>query len=330
MNKIIKLSAFVLGFAIISHSSFAQEKNEDKEKKKGEDLIIRKKGDTKEKLTIVIDGDNVTVNGKPVDDYKSDDVDIIRGGDHEWEMPFATAVPPMAPRGGWNVIGDDFMHEIHSNKAFLGVMTKESKDGAEITDVTKESPAEKAGLKEGDVITKVNDDKIEDADDLYKAIGKYKPGEKINITYKHEGKDATKSVELSENKQVRAFAWRNGDDNDNNNFNFRMAPGAPYLRGFGGEWSDKPRLGVQVQDTEDGKGVKVLEVEDDEAADKAGLKENDVITQVNGKNVTSVDDIKETMRTVKKGDTIKVTYMRDNKTQTADVKFPKDLKTTDL
>lgn len=322
MNKILKFSAFVFALAI-SSPAFSQEKKEPKKEKGKEssDIIIHKKGDSKEKLTIVIDGDNVTLNGKPIDDYKSDDIDILRG-DHD--MPFALTAPaaPFSPKGGWNLMGDDFMREIHSNKAFLGVMTKEGEGGAEITEVTKESPAEKAGLKEGDVIIKVNEHKIADADDLYKAIGKYKPGEKVNVTYKHEGKEQTKSIELSENKQVRAYSWRNGD---NDNFNFKMSP---HIYNY--NWNDRPRLGVQVQDTEDEKGVKVLEVEDDEPADKAGLKEDDVITQVNGKNITSVDDIKAIMRTMKKGDTLKVTFMRDGKTETADVKFPKDLKTTDL
>ena len=227
-------------------------------RKKSEDIIIHKKGDTKDKLTIVIDGDKVTVNGKPVDEYKSDDVDIIHGDDEFGELRALTA-----PRGGMQMFGDDFMHEIHSNKAFLGVMTKESDGGAEITEVTKESPAEKAGLKEGDIITKINSDKVTDADDLYKAIGKYKPGEKVNVTYKRNGKESTVSVELTENKQVRVYSWKNND----NDFNFKMPPGTPY-KWNGSDWNDKPRMGIQVQDTEDGKGVKVLEVEDDEAAEK--------------------------------------------------------------
>jgi serine protease Do len=322
MNKILKFSSFALALAI-STAAFSQEKKEPKKQKEDGDVIIHKKGDSKEKLTIVIDGDNVTLNGKPIDEYKGDDVDIVRG-DHD--MPFALTTPPMAPKGGWNLMGDDFMREIHSNKAFLGVMTKEGEGGAEITEVvSKESPAAKAGLKLGDIITKINDDKISDADDLYKAIGKYKPGEKVNVTYKREGKESTVTVELSENKQIRAFSWKNGD---NNGFNFKMNP---RTYGWNGDlFNDKPRMGVQVQDTEDGKGVKVLEVEDDEPADKAGLKEDDIITQVNGKNVTSVDDIKEIMKDVKKGDSLKVTFMRDGKTETSDVKFPKDLKTTDL
>src|SRR5690349_24440189 len=175
MTSILKLSAITFILSAASVAVFAQEKTEPKEKKESGDIIIHKKADTNEKLTIVIDGDKVTVNGKPVEDYKSDDVDIIRDGDES----FAFAAP-MVPPGNMNVMGDDFMKEIHSNKAFLGVMTKEGDGGAQITEITKESPAEKAGLKEGDVITKINSDKVEDADDLYKAIGKYKPGEKVN------------------------------------------------------------------------------------------------------------------------------------------------------
>ncbi len=334
MKTITRSSAFVLVLALTAGQLFAQNKVKTApEAKKDENIIIRKKGDSNEKITVVIDGDKVTVNGKPIDDFKSDNVDILRNEDLRMDMPMTmTLNAPMPPEGGWKMFGDDFMREIHSNKAFLGVMTKESEEGAVITDVTKESAAEKAGLKEGDVITKIGDDKITDADDLYKAIGKYKPDEKVTITYKRGGKENAASATLAENKQVRAFSWRNGDDN---NFDFKMNPGvAPRIRGWNGDGDfgndDKPRLGVQVQDTEDGKGVKLLDVDDDEPAGKAGLQEDDIITAVNGKSIISVDDLKEKMKDVKKGDSIKVTFSRDGKTQTADIKFPKDLKTTDL
>jgi len=321
MNRIAKLPVLFFAVIISASHAFGQEEQKDKEKK-GEDIVIHKKGDTKDKLTIVIEGDKVTVNGKPVDEYKSEDVDIIHGDGEFGDLRALTA-----PRGGMQMFGDDFMREVHSNKAFLGVMTKESDSGAEITEVTKESPAEKAGLKEGDIITKLNNDKVADADDLYKAIGKYKPGEKVNVTYKRNGKESTTSVELTENKQVRVYSWKNGD----NDLKFKMPPATPYIHEWNGsDWNDKPRLGVQVQDTEDGKGVRVLEVEDEEAADKAGLKEDDIITEVNGKNITSVEDVKEIMKSAKKGDTLKITFLRDNKTETATVKLPKDLKTTDL
>ncbi|HRH47497.1 MAG TPA: PDZ domain-containing protein [Panacibacter sp.] len=334
MNKIVKSSVLLLAVILTAGEIHAQNKMKTKpDNKSAENIIIRKKGDSKEKLTIVVDGDNITVNGKPVDDFKSDDIDIIRNEDM---MPMGMSMnAPMPPEGGWKMFGDDFMKEIHSNKAFLGVMTKKADDGAKITEVTKESAAEKAGLKEGDVITKVGDEKIEDADDLYTAIGKYKPEDKVTVTYKRDGKEGKVTATLAENKQVRAFSWKNGDGGGNS-FNYNINPRiAPRIRGWNGDgdfdWNDeKPRLGVQVQDTEDDKGVKLLEVDEDEPADKAGLEEDDIITQFNGKNITSVDSFKEMMKDVKKGDTIKLTYLRDGKSQTADVKFPKDLKTTDL
>ena len=73
-----------------------------------------------------------------------------------------------------------------------------------------------------------------------------------------------------------------------------------------------------------------MEAEEESAAEKAGLKEDDIITKVNGKDINSVDDLKESIKDVKDGDTIKVNYLRDGKSQSVDVKFPKELKTIDL
>ena len=43
-----------------------------------ENIVIHKKGPVKEKITVVIDSNNITINGKPVDDFKSDDIDVIK------------------------------------------------------------------------------------------------------------------------------------------------------------------------------------------------------------------------------------------------------------
>lgn len=328
MKALIKPFLFSLMLAC-SLNVIAQDEKTETTEKKHSDLIIRKKGDSKEKMTIVIDGDKVTVNGKPVEDYKSDDLDIMKDAGDDL---FAFAMPPMPPMasGGFN---DDFMREVHSNKAFLGVMTKKVTDGASITEVTKESAAEKAGLKEGDVITKINDAKIEDADDLYQTIGKYKPEDKVTITYKRAGKENKVDVKLGENKQVKVFSWNNGDMGKEKNFRFDVAP---RVNGYGNgysynySWNKKPRLGLQVQETEDNKGVKVLDVDEDEPAGKAGIEEDDIITTINGKTISSLETLKESMKDVKDGDTMKFTILRDGKAQTINVKFPKELKTTDL
>lgn len=323
MKALIKPFLFFLSLSIATGLVAQDEKAATTEKKQS-DVIIRKKGDSKEKMTIVIDGDKVTVNGKPVDEFKHDGIEINHLDDlYEAPFPPDMAFAPMAPGPGFNMMGDDFMREIRSNKAFFGVMTKKVADGAEITEVTKESAAEKAGFKVGDIITKVNDDKIADADDLYQTIGKYKPEDKVTVTYKRAGKENKATVALGENKQVRAFAWK-GSPDENFNFDFKTAPRYNY------SWNRKPRLGLQIQETEDSKGVKVLDVDEDEPAGKAGIEEDDIITSVNGKAISSLETLKETMKDVKDGDTLKFDILRDGKAQTINVKFPKELKTTDL
>jgi serine protease Do len=229
---------------------------------------------------------------------------------------------PAFKSGDWNMFQNNFGKDIKSNKALLGVMTEKTDEGAKITDVTDESPASKAGLKEGDIITKLNDDKIEDGDDLYKAVGKYKPEDKVTVTYKRDGKEATVAVTLQKNSELRIYGLNSG-----NNFNLRVSPDIA-VRGYA--MRGKPRMGAQVQDTEDGKGVKVLHVEDESPVDKAGIQEDDIITTVNDKPITSVDDLKAAVKDGKEGDTFKVTYLHGTETKTVTVKYPKELKTTNL
>jgi len=301
-------------------------------KKSGnENIVIHKKDSTKEKITVVIDGDKITINGKPVDEFKSDDVDIMKQDwdneigsaySYDGDMPMMAPTPPSAPEV--EAFSRDMARKIRSNAAFLGVMTEKAEKGAKVTEVTKGSSAEKAGLKEGDVITKIGDDVVTGPDDLYKAVGKHKPDEKVLITYLRDGKQMTANATLGKSEQVRVYSWNSPDGQG---FGRTYPPS-----NFHFSWDNKPRLGISAQDMEDGKGVKILDVDDDDdsPAAKAGLKEDDVITQVNGKAITSTDELRESLKDVKKGDTVKITYKRNNQTQTIDVKFPKELKTIDL
>lgn len=326
MNKNLK-SLVLMPSLLFSLASLHAQNDESDKDIKNENIIIHKKNPTKEKVTVVIDGDNITVNGKPVDDFKSADIDIIKQGSADdydnyafgyGGSPVIAPVPPNA-----ELFRKDMMQKIKSNKAFFGVMTEKTDKGAKITEVTKGSAAEKAGLKEGDIITKIGDDAIADPDDLYKAVGKRKPDDKITVTYLRDNKNATASATLGKSDQMRVYSW----NAPNNDFNFKnFGPG-----NFSFAWGDKPRLGVAAQDTEDGNGVKILEIDDEDSpAAKAGLKEDDIITQVNGKAIASTDDLRDAVKNLKKGDTVKITYKRNNQTQTVDVKFPKDLKTVDL
>lgn len=337
MKSMIKLAATFTVILAAGSSAYAQDIISDNDSSKTENIIITKKNPTKEKLTVIIDNNNITVNGKPVEDFKSSDITITKNDlpdlanmDFNFSGDAAPriAITPddhemMSLNDNLKSMHNQMRSRISTNSAFLGVMSEKSEQGAKIIDVTKASAAEKAGLKTGDVITKINDKVIGGPDDLYKTIGEHKAQDKVTITYLRDGKSSTTQAVLSKSNQMHVYSW----NTPNEDFYKDYSP-----RNFSFSWNDdKPRLGITAQDTEDGNGVNVTGIDDEDSpASKAGLKENDVITQINGKAVNSTDDLKQSMKDVKKGDTYKITFKRNNQTQTVDVKFPKELKTIDL
>ncbi len=96
---------------------------------------------------------------------------------------------------------------------FLGVEVKnisgqlkeyfEVKDGVLIEKVIKESAAEKAGLKAGDVITAINDRIIKDYEDLVRTLNYFNPKEKITVKYSRKGRMKSADVVLGEKKERR-------------------------------------------------------------------------------------------------------------------------------
>ena len=102
------------------------------------------------------------------------------------------------------------------------------------------------------------------------------------------------------------------------------------MENFNFNFNRKPKIGLQIQDVEEGKGVTVKDVDENSPAAKAGMKDGDIITSVNGKDVAGVDELRSAIKDLKEGETVQFSYKRDGKSQTADVKIPKRLKTADL
>jgi serine protease Do len=359
------LAAFLLAVVTVP----AQQKREKKER-----IIIEQKGDKKEKLIIEIDGENVKVNGRPVDQNDSNIIIRKYGGDYDFgfehfRSPRIRVMPfgEMEPHGGWNqefrernqklrMQSDQWrkrssemkerMQELKlkmQNRAFLGVGTDEDKQGAKITEVQKESAAEAAGLKEGDVITKVNDTEINKPEDLSEIIRKQKPGDEVTINYLRDGKKKSAKAKLGTMQMPKDF-----------NFEFEMPelPGMPempefkfdklleleYLNPWNGEqyngnlqwFHNRPRLGATIQDTEEGNGVKILEVDEGSAAAKSGLQPDDLITEINGKKVTNVQEAREALREKNASGNWRIQTLRAGKPVTIEVKIPKELKKSEL
>lgn len=86
----------------------------------------------------------------------------------------------------------------------------------------------------------------------------------------------------------------------------------------------RPQLGVEVQEQENEKGLKVITVMGDSPADNAGIKNKDVILMVDEKEVNTIDELRKAVTEGKQN--VILTLMRDGKKTKVDLKFPKPLK----
>jgi serine protease Do len=330
MKAVIMKRLFIAGIALLTVPSvFAQKEKEYKEKsdkKEVQTIVITRSGDKEDKVTVEVKGDKVTVNGKDVKDYKDGDVKVRSySGSHGMAMN--------GPAGAQSFVWKDgnamSLFSEDENRAMLGVTTEGNDKGAEIESVTKESAAEKAGLKKGDIITKIGDRKIESTDDVTEAVRAHKPGDKVTITYVRDGKTQTANAELMKWKGVR-METMSGPMNfapipDLNQRFKEIMPMEGYAYGVG-----RPRLGLSIQDTEDGLGVKVLDVDDESAAAKAGIKEGDILIGVDDTDIKGTEDVLRATRASKDKTSYKFKVKRGNSTQNIEVKIPRKLKTADL
>ena len=90
------------------------------------------------------------------------------------------------------------------------------------------------------------------------------------------------------------------------------------------------KLGLSIQDTEDGEGVKVLDVNNDSPAEKAGLKKDDIITEVGGAKVKNTDEARELLKLYAEKGAYKIKAKRNGNEMSFDIKIPKKLKTANL
>lgn len=332
MKKFFISAILTSCFALASFGGFAQKQKVEKNKSKEKEIIIRSNGDADNKMTIEINGDKVTVNGKPLAEYHNGDVSIIARDWMERDSHNFLMTPP-----GGNMAFDFFNEEAKNPMAFLGVISEKANDGVKINEVLKESSAEKAGLKEGDVITKVDDKTINTPEDLMEAIRAHKPSDEVNVFYKRNDKTSDVKVKLGANKQrVRVFKnFRNGNDSgDSDNYNFRMPP-MPDMQhipnyNFRNFRNNNVKMGVKVEDAENNTGAKVLEVEAGSAAEKAGVKKDDIITEMNGEKVNDVNDLRSELMNGRDKESYTLKVKRNNSLQTFEMKIPKPVNSANL
>jgi serine protease Do len=295
------------------------------QKLKEQQIIINRKGNLEDKTVIEITGDKVKINGKDVSNTKDENVTVRIN-----KIRDLNALRSPDERT-WNLNLNDkgFLFNADSNRAMLGVLTEGNDKGAEIKSVNKESAAEKAGLKTGDIILKIGDKKIASAEDVAGEVRQHKPGEKIQITILRDGREQKVTAELGrwQGIQMNIESFKMMDPQM-----FHHLPVPPEMPfNFKGEfYGGAPKLGLSIQDTEEGKGVKVVDVDENSNAAKAGIKENDVITHINDEAVSSVDEATRKIRESKDKSSVMLKLQRNGKTQNIEVHLPRNLKTADL
>jgi serine protease Do len=342
---------------------------EKKVEKKTEEIIIKQNGDKQMNLTVQIDGDKVTVNGKPLAEFKDDNVSInkrkmiISDGSKTMQFNFGNS------QDMFEKMMDNNDAESTNTKAFLGVVTNanEQEDGGKITkgaiinSITKESAAEKAGLKIGDVITMINDKPVEDPETLAEAVGWYKPNDEVTIKYIRAGKIKKIKAKLGQRKISRkqSFSFNNNGDGGSvftipslpnsefegnmqqleqrlNGLNNDIAPLQNFSGNIDGNFDvenffpRQKKLGLKIQDIEDGDHVKIIGIEDSSAAAIAGLQKDDIITEIDGKKINNTDDAREQLVPQEGKKLYQIKILRNKQEMNIDVKIPRKLKTANL
>lgn len=206
--------------------------------------------------------------------------------------------------------------------------------------VVQDSPAAKAGLKEKDVVTEINGQRIEGAAQFRRMIRETPAGRTVQLTVWRDGRAQNISVTLGKAEERRhSFRMITPKPGTPGTFTFNM-PEIPMVPPM--EWNGtflmggQPRLGIDAEDLNgqlgaffgapDGEGILVREVNPGSPAEKAGVKAGDVITSVNSERVRTVGDLREKLaakhEAKDKGQSVKLGVLRNKSEVSLTVELP--------
>ena len=170
-----------------------------------------------------------------------------------------------------------------------------SATGALVTSVVDGSPAQKAGLRSGDVITQYNDRKLAKADELSRVVAETPGGQVVPLTIVRDGKTLTLTATVGtlDDKETREAA----------------TPAAPG--GLGLSLSSVTPEVARELDLGSQRGAVVRDVRGGSPADRAGIHEGDVITEVDRQRVASAEETKRAIEHHAKGSPLLLLVHRD-------------------
>ena len=168
--------------------------------------------------------------------------------------------------------------------------------GALVSDVTSGSPADKAGLKRGDVIVSFNGQDIDTSNQLPAIVARTPVGNRVDMNVIRDGKEKTLTVKVGELKDDTVAET----ESQTQDMGLTVQEITPELAS---------RLNLDNR-----QGVVVTDVDPSGKAAESGLRPGDVIVEINHKNVKGLDDYKSLTGKTDKGETMLFLVKRDGNT----------------
>jgi Do/DeqQ family serine protease len=202
-----------------------------------------------------------------------------------------------------NKVVEDFMKYGTVQRAYLGIMIRDIdsrlmdsehlkiSEGAYVDSLTAKSAAAEAGIKEGDVITGVNDNPVMKSADLLEQIGRHRPGDEVAVKVDRQGKEITYMVKLADQKGGQKVIAKDQQD---------------ILDILGADFEDVNKETAQKLGI-DG-GVRVKDLGNGLLKNQTGITEGFIITGINREKVTTEDDIRKSLKNHKGGVLIQGIY----------------------
>jgi serine protease Do len=240
------------------------------------------------------------------------------------------------------VLGDD-------GASWLGVETQEvssdfakehklsAERGVVLRKIISDSPAAKSGLKENDVVTEINGQRVEGTAQFRRMIREIPAGRSVQLSIVREGKAQSVNVTLGEAEHAKRLFTAPAAPGS---FAFRI-PDVPEIAELPRmEWSNgmllsgQPRLGIDAEDLSgqlgtffgapDGEGILVRDVNSGSPAEKAGLRAGDVITSLNGERIRTIGELREKLSAKRdeKGSSVKLGVLRNKSEVSLTVELP--------
>jgi serine protease Do len=215
------------------------------------------------------------------------------------------------PSNSAKLIMDDLIKDGKVRRGLLGVNIQDlneslaksfgrnSSDGALVSQVIDGSPAEKAGIKAGDIIVKFNSEPVQGAAQLKNMVGKEKPGTSVKLTVFRDKKTFDVTVNISERSPKTLASGKSSPESQTSNeLGIDIEPVPPVMA---------EKMGLK-----EGEGLRVKDISEDGAGSRMGIKSGDVILEVDGVPVSESSSFNKALAEAKKNQVIRLKVQRNN------------------